>query len=223
MLLRLRQGAGTRYGVCRRQKSYARSGSSRAAARPVNAATSSRARPTFAKVERSRSMPWRQRSAPGDQAASESRGGISPRRAPRTLREPLSSYGSQCSALTVQKRQWAKRSGDERITPASQSRVPFGRCRTLELASCLLAKKDVDPTQGRLQRRFVEVAVVVDPAADIRVEHPHQVVQRVVAPRLESPSLDRLTDRFHGLGTSCRENDTPYSPPRRFANRGRNV
>ena len=34
---------------------------------------------------------------------SESRGGISPPRAPRTVREPLSSYGSQCSALTVQK------------------------------------------------------------------------------------------------------------------------
>ena len=35
---------------------------------------------------------------------SESRGGVSPPRAPRTVREPLDSYGSQCSALAIQKR-----------------------------------------------------------------------------------------------------------------------
>jgi hypothetical protein len=34
-----------------------------------------------------------------DTAESESRGGIAPPRAPRTVRELLSSYGSQCSAL----------------------------------------------------------------------------------------------------------------------------
>ena len=31
----------------------------------------------------------------------ESRGGISPPRAPRTVREPLNSYGSRCSAVDV--------------------------------------------------------------------------------------------------------------------------
>ena len=31
----------------------------------------------------------------------ESRGGISPPRAPRTVREPLDSYGSRCSAVAM--------------------------------------------------------------------------------------------------------------------------
>ena len=55
-----------------------------------------------------RRRPGGRRSAPGDTAASELRGGITPPRAPRTVREPLGSYGSQCPALAIQKRPMGK-------------------------------------------------------------------------------------------------------------------
>jgi hypothetical protein len=60
--------------------------------------------------EQSKARPLEERRArpPGERQAgdaeSESRGGVSPPRAPRTVREPLDSYGSQCSALAMQKR-----------------------------------------------------------------------------------------------------------------------
>jgi len=41
---------------------------------------------------------WRRE---GSVAIVESRGGISPPRAPRTVREPLDSHGSRCSAVAI--------------------------------------------------------------------------------------------------------------------------
>jgi hypothetical protein len=91
-------------------------------------------------------------------------------RAPRTLREPLGSYGSQCSALTVQKRSVGK--GDPAMNgslpePVTSTFRPFGRCRRrLNLRLGHRKEKDVDPTQGRIQRRFLEVST--DHRAEIR-------------------------------------------------------
>src|SRR3954451_23704115 len=45
---------------------------------------------------------------PDSNRRSESRGGITPPRAPRNVREPLRSYGSQCPALAIQKRPMSK-------------------------------------------------------------------------------------------------------------------
>src|SRR5690349_1127968 len=50
----------------------------------------------------------------------ESRGGISPPRAPRHVREPLDSYGSRCSAIAIQQ---APVSKETRIL-ANNSRKP---------------------------------------------------------------------------------------------------
>src|SRR5208337_2093824 len=86
--------------------------------------------------------------------AVESRGGISPPRAPRTVREPLDSYGSRSRAgefhphallepyvslsthtapdvrpATYRNSQWAKRFGLARTTRANQSLAPLGRGR----------------------------------------------------------------------------------------------
>ena len=36
------------------------------------------------------------------------------------------------------------------------------------------------------------MAVVVDPALDIRVEHPRQIIERLIAPSMECPPPDRL-------------------------------
>src|SRR3954463_8852805 len=41
------------------------------------------------------------------------------------------------------------------------------------------------------QKRSVEVAVVVDPALDVRVEHPGQIIEGLVAPPVECPLTDR--------------------------------
>jgi hypothetical protein len=48
----------------------------------------------------------------------------------------------------------------------------------------------VDPIEGRIERRLVEVAVVVDPTPDVRTEHPGQIVQALVAAALQAPIAD---------------------------------
>src|SRR5665213_3743838 len=53
-----------------------------------------------------------------------------------------------------------------------------------EFSLCPPDEKDIDPTQRRIQRRLVEVSVVGDPAADIRIEHPSQIIEHLVAPGL---------------------------------------
>ena len=63
----------------------------------------------------------------------------------------------------------------------------------------------VDPKQGRIERRFVEVTVVVDPALDVRSEHPRQILQGFVGPMVQRPPSDRLPDRLQRLRTSRRQ------------------
>ena len=57
----------------------------------------------------------------------------------------------------------------------------------------------VDVLQGRVERRFVKGAVVVDPAADDRIEHPCQIVKVLVAAQLQPPASDLLANRLGGL------------------------
>lgn len=95
-------------------------------------------------------------------------------------------HGSQCSAADMQKLPMGKqtrRCSDHPCQPVPGTPRPMSK--RLELASCPSDEKGVDPQKGRIQRRLVEVTVVVDPASDIRVEHPGQVVQRLVAPGLK--------------------------------------
>ena len=39
---------------------------------------------------------------------------------------------------------------------------------------------EVDPTQTLIERRFVEVTVVIDPTPDIRIAHSGQVIEGLV-------------------------------------------
>src|ERR1017187_5051680 len=59
------------------------------------------------------------------------------------------------------------------------------------------------------------MAVVVDLTSDERIKHPGQVVQRLVAPGLEGPASDCLTNRLQSLGTGRREKGQPVpsAPP----------
>ena len=89
--------------------------------------------------------------------------------------------------------------------------------KSLELASCPFGEEGVDPKKGGIQRRFVELTVVVDPATDIWIEHPCQVVQRLVAPGLQGPSPDRLPYSLQCRGARRREKgdfEQPTTPLR---------
>src|SRR5215469_11780643 len=56
--------------------------------------------------------------------------------------------------------------------------------------------------QCRGQFRLVEVTVVVDPALDVRSEHPRQILQGFVGPMVQRPSPDRLPNHLQRLRTS---------------------
>jgi hypothetical protein len=75
-------------------------------------------------------------------------------------------------------------------------------------------QNEVDVSQGRVESRLVVPAVVVDPTPDMAVEHPGQVVQRLVAALVKRPASDRLADRLESL-VACRgaERDAECTPP----------
>ena len=62
----------------------------------------------------------------------------------------------------------------------------------LVFAACPFPQVEVNPAQAVIQRRFVEVAVVVDPAPDARIEHSGQIIEGLVGSGLEAPAPDLL-------------------------------
>src|SRR6516162_6575005 len=95
----------------------------------------------------------------------ESRGGITPPRAPRTVRDPLESYCSRCSAIRMQKAPMSEemRSGsDDPRQPISCAFGPLAQ--PLEFVAGPADQEGIDTLQRRGQFRLVEVTVVVDPA-----------------------------------------------------------
>src|SRR5712672_3288058 len=94
-------------------------------------------------------------------AIGESPKGISPSGAPRTVREPLDSHGSRCSAVAMTKWPMGK---ELRCRPA-QPVEPVSRTlglmnHPLEFAACPSNDIGIDPLQGRTQPRRIEVTVV---------------------------------------------------------------
>ncbi len=74
----------------------------------------------------------------------------------------------------------------------------------------------VDVPQGGIEGRLVETAIVVDPPADMVVEHPRQIVQRLVAALVERPVSDGLPDRFESFAADRRtERDAEPVPSAR--------
>src|ERR1700741_5481350 len=80
--------------------------------------------------------------------AVESPGGISPPGAPRSVREPLDSHGSRCSAV-------------------SMAQLPMSEERRICAAKAARPADDIEvnPLQGRTQLRSVEVALGVHQAS----------------------------------------------------------
>src|SRR4051794_555883 len=77
--------------------------------------------------------------------------------------------------------------------------------QSLELVARPADQEGIDPMQSRGQLRLVEVAVVVDPALDIRSVHPGQILQGFIGPMMERPPSDRLPDCFQRVRTGRRQ------------------
>jgi hypothetical protein len=77
---------------------------------------------------------------------------------------------------------------------------------------------DINPLEGRAQSRPIELAVVVDPAFDVRIVHLGQILQGLVAVLVKRPMPDCSADgreRFRaGRGQEASKRTT--SPPKRF-------
>src|SRR5512142_3116229 len=83
--------------------------------------------------------------------------------------------------------------GEERWSSAAKpdkpiSRTPSPMAKPLELAASPADQKGIDPRQGGTQLRVIEVAVVVNPAADARIVHRCQVLQGLVAAMMKRPT-----------------------------------
>src|SRR5437763_13037179 len=72
------------------------------------------------------------------------------------------------------------------------------------------------------QSRPVEMAVVVDPALNVRIKHPRQIIQGFVAPSMECPSTNRLPYSLKRARTDRGQNATPSCLPCQIADLGRN-
>src|SRR6516165_152045 len=112
-----------------------------------------------------------------------------------------------------------QRALDWRGRPEPTSLVPptfaRGAARTLAAPADQVG---VYPLQVSQQSRPVKVAVVVDPALDVRIKHPRQILQGLVTPSMECPSTDRLPyclQRFRTCRGQERDAELPAVPDRR--------
>src|SRR4249919_1490383 len=81
---------------------------------------------------------------------------------------------------------------------------PFGLVtQPLELSARPADDIDIDPLEGRAQVRPIELAVVVDPAFDVRIVRLSQVLQGLVAVMVKCPMPDRPADGRQRFRSSC--------------------
>ena len=93
---------------------------------------------------------------------------------------------------------------------------PLVASQGLELPMGPSCQNAVDVAQGGIEGRLVVTAVVVDPAADVTVEHPCKIIQRLVAALMERPVSDSLPDRLESFAAGRRtERDAEPLPPAR--------
>src|SRR5881396_768120 len=106
---------------------------------------------------------------------------------------------------------------EERRICAAKPIKPISR--PLGLAARPADDIEIDPLQGRTQLRPVEVAVVVDPALNVRVVGLSQILQGFVAVMMKGPAPDRPADGRQRLRAGCRHEavrgaPSPYRLPR---------
>ena len=128
-------------------------------------------------------------------AIGESRGGVSPPRAPKTVLEPLDSHGFRCSAADIEE----PPIGEERWIGSANPGQPLScslgpSAQALELPTRPADQIGVDTQQRRSQLRSIEVAEVVDPARDVRIVRLSQIFQGLVAVMVKGPAPDGPAD-----------------------------
>ena len=94
--------------------------------------------------------------------------------------------------------------GEERWVCAAKPIKPISRpfglaTQPLEFAARPADDIEIDPLQGRTQLRPIEVAVVVDPASNVRVVRLGQILQGFVAVMMKRPAPDRPADERQRL------------------------
>src|ERR1700730_18408543 len=95
--------------------------------------------------------------------------------------------------------------------PVSRS---FGlMTQPLEFATRPADDIDIDPLEGRTQLRSVEVAVVVDPALDVRFAHLSQIQQGFVAAMMKGPAPDRPADGLQRFRAGRRQETGEWPTP----------
>jgi hypothetical protein len=126
----------------------------------------------------------------------EWRGEISPPRSLRTGHDTLVSSGSHCSAASIEQAPMCEQprlmACDAR-QPVSGS--PLAPEQGLKLSGGPSRQDKVDVLQGRIEGRRTEPPIVVDPRANVRVEHPREVIQGFVTAPMHRPTPDSPTDR----------------------------
>ena len=81
---------------------------------------------------------------------------------------------------------------------------PFGLVtQPVELPARPADDIDINPLEGRAQMRPIEVAIVVDPAFDVRVVRLGQILQGLVAVMVKRPTPDRPADGRQRFRSSC--------------------
>src|SRR5437764_5008774 len=98
---------------------------------------------------------------------------------------------------------WMRSGSDYPRHPLSCAFGPLAQ--PLELVAGPADQESIDTMQSRGQFRLVEVTVVVDPALNVRSEHPRQILQGFVGPMVQRPPSDRLPNRLQRLRTSRRQ------------------
>src|ERR1700693_1487848 len=69
----------------------------------------------------------------------------------------------------------------------------------LELPMGSSRQDAVDVPKGWVKSRLVVTAIIVDPATDVRVEHPRQIIKRLVAALMKRPAANCLPNRFESF------------------------
>src|SRR4051812_14775727 len=133
----------------------------------------------------------------------------------RTVHDTLASYGSHCSAAAIKQAPV----GEQPCLAARNALQPVDGPRPvpvqgLELPTGPSRQEDIDVPQGRVERRRIEPTIVIDPTPDVRIEHPRQIIQRLVTALLKGPAAHGLTDLLESFVADRRtERDADLPSP----------
>jgi len=89
---------------------------------------------------------------------------------------------------------------------------PLVPAQGFELPACPSCQGKVDALQGRIEGRRTEPPVVVDPAANARVEHPREIIKGLVTSSMHRPTPNGPTDRRERLCADCGTERDAHSP-----------